>query len=147
MFKLFKQMIGIIFVILTLFTLSLTPSALADPSLPEPNPNGDYTQTSHTDWMVVDRDPSGLNCRMGSQPIEDIWSPDYPGFPAIHTWPVVATLEANETFEAQLNPVGLATTRDQAFKPWIYIEDRLNGQEANCFVRANQAFIQPVANP
>ncbi|MGB3404482.1 MAG: hypothetical protein WBA77_17485 [Microcoleaceae cyanobacterium] len=148
MLQKFKRIIGIVFVILTLFTLSVTPSAQADPSLPEPNNNGDYIeQTSHTSWTVVDRDPSGLNCRMGTQPIDEIWSPEYAGFPPINSWPVVTTLAANETFEAKISDAGFATTLDQDFKPWIYIADRLNNEAANCFVRANQAFVQPIPEP
>ncbi len=146
MFRQLKRMLGVTFVILALLTLSLTPSAFADPNMPKPNQNGDYIdQTSHTAWTVVGSDPNGLNCPMGTQPIEEIWSPDYPGFPPIENWPVVTTLESNEDFQAKLSYAGFATTLDQRFKPWIFIENRQNNAEANCFVRAHEDFVQPVA--
>jgi hypothetical protein len=148
MFKQLKRFLSLTFAILTLLAFGFTPSALAAPKLPQPNQNGDYIeQTSHVYWSVVDADPKGLNCRMGTEPIAEIWSPNYPGFPPIGDWPVVTTLQPQEVFQAELSYAGFATTLDQQFKPWIFINNRLDGTQANCFVRAHQDLVQPVAKP
>lgn len=148
MLKQLKQFFSLTFAILMLLAFGFTPSAFATSKLPQPNQNGDYIeQTSHVDWTVVDSDSDGLNCRMGTEPIEEIWSPNYPGFPTIGDWPVVTTLQPEEVFKAEISYAGFATTLDQQFKPWIFIKNRQDGTKAKCFVRANQDFVQPVAEP
>lgn len=147
MFKQLKRFLGLTFAILMLVACNFTAPASAASKLPQPNQNGDYMQTSHIYWTVVDSDPSGLNCHMGTEPIEDIWSPNYPGFPTIGDWPVVTTLQTQEVFKAELSYAGFATTLDQQFKPWIFIQNRLDGTAANCFVRARQDLVEPVAQP
>ena len=145
MSKQFKTLRQLLILVLGLVFLFGTTSVWAANSLPQPNEKGDYVSKSdHLYWQVVDPDPNGLNCRMGEAPIEAIWSPDNPGFPAIGSWPAVTTLKPDEVFKAQLSYSGFVATFDQELQPWIFIKKKQDGTPANCFVRANQTLIKPI---
>jgi hypothetical protein len=142
------RVIGLILMLIVGWVLTgLTAPVWAD-SLPKPDEMGDYVGNSkHVYWKVVDSDPQGLNCRMGEQAIERIWSPDNPGFPPIGSWPAVITLRENEVFEGQLSYGGFIFTFDDNRDPWIFIKNKSDGTPANCFVRANNLFVRPVEKP
>ncbi|BAI91037.1 hypothetical protein [Arthrospira platensis] len=125
-----------------------TAGVLADTSLPQPNDNGDYIGNSnHLYWQVVDPDPNGLNCRMGSESIKEVWNPEKSGFPRIINFPVVERLQTDEVFTGKLSYGGFIVTLDSDLKPWIYIEEKADATPANCFVRANDLFIKPIEKP
>ncbi|MGC9525444.1 MAG: hypothetical protein ACP5D7_07885 [Limnospira sp.] len=142
------RVVGLILILVVGSLFAGITAPVAADSLPKPNDKGDYIgNSSHAYWQVVDPDPQGLNCRMGEQSIKEIWSPDNPGFPPIGSWPVVSTLSENEVFEGQLSYGGFVFTFDQNRDPWIFIKNKSDGTPANCFVRANNLFVQPVEEP
>lgn len=146
MLKILSQITRLILVIFGLIWFGVTSPVLAENSLPQPNSTGNYSGTSnHLYWQVVDSDPNGLNCRMGELSIQKVWSPDVAGYPQIGTWPVVTTLDKDEVFQAQQTYAGFVFTLDQNLNPWIFIRNKGDGTPANCFVRSNTAFVQPIA--
>ena len=122
-------------------TQNLTPQ----PELPQPNERGEYQRTSHRYWQVVDSDPNGLNCRMGTHSIQEIENPGSKIDLNIGSWPVVGTLKQGEEFEIYLGPSGLGVLYDKQHQPWFFVEKSqgIDGP-ANCFVRAHSSFVQPV---
>lgn len=144
----FQTIRKLLILVLGLVFLLGTTSVWAANSLPEPNEKGDFVSKSdHLYWQVIDPDPNGLNCRMGEEPIEAIWSPDNPGFPAISTWPAVTTFKPDEIFKAQLSYSGFVATFDDQLQPWIFIKKKEDGTPANCFVRASRNLIKPIEEP
>lgn len=112
--------------------------------LPKTNEQGDYVgKSNHLDWQVVDPDPNGLNCRMGDRAIDEVWSPAA-GALDINSWPVKGTLKLNQQFQAGVSPGGFVITFDAQQNPWIYVESSEGEGTSDCFVRANEKFIQPV---
>lgn len=140
------RVLGLIIVLVAGLVFSVSNSTvLAVSSLPEPNDNGDYiSNSSHFYWQVTDPDPNGLNCRMGSESIEEVWNPENSSFPSIINFPVVETLQTDEIFTGKLSYGGFIFTLDSDMKPWIYIEKKADGTSANCFVRANDLFVKPI---
>ncbi|HEY9838792.1 MAG TPA: hypothetical protein V6D27_18055 [Vampirovibrionales bacterium] len=119
--------------------------AIATSVLPQTNAQGDYTgKSNHINWRVVDPDSNGLNCRMGDQPIDQVWNPSA-GALNIGSWPVTGTLPPDSTFQAALSPGGFVLTFDSNNQPWIFVESS-NGPEqtSNCFIRANTKYIEPL---
>ncbi|MCT7958627.1 hypothetical protein [Laspinema palackyanum] len=121
---------------------------IATSVLPQTNAQGDYTgKSNHINWRVVDPDPNGLNCRMGDQPIDQVWNPSA-GALNIGSWPVAGTLPPDSTFKAALSPGGFVLTFDANTQPWMFVESS-NGPEqtSNCFIRANSKYIEPIIPP
>jgi hypothetical protein len=146
MFKRVSLIRGLIGLVLGLILGLANSPVLAANSLPQPNDMGDYSgNLNHLYWQVVDPDPEGLNCRMGQFSIREVWSLDNSGYPEIGSWPVVTTLEKDDIFQAQRTYAGFVVTFDQNLNPWIFIKNKSDGTPANCFVRANTAFVQPIA--
>ena len=115
------------------------------PELPQPNERGEYQRTSHRYWQVVDSDPNGLNCRMGTHSIQEIEDPGSKVDLNIGSWPVVGTLKQGEEFEIYLGPSGLGVLYDKQHQPWFFVEKSEGiGGPRNCFVRARSSFVQPV---
>jgi hypothetical protein len=142
------RVFGLIFILVVGLVLTGLTAPVFAASLPQPDEVGDYIGNSnHVYWQVVDPDPQGLNCRMGEQSIEEIWNPDNPGFPPIGSWPAVTTLQENEVFEGKLSYGGFIFTFADNRDPWIFIKNKSDGTPANCFVRANHLFVQPVEEP
>lgn len=146
MFKKLSPIKNLILLILGLILLLGYPPVWAANSLPQPNDRGDYGgNLNHLYWRVVDPDPEGLNCRMGQFSIQEVWSLDNSGYPQIGSWPPVTTLKKGEVFQAQRTYAGFVVTFDENLNPWIFIRNKSDGTPANCFVRANSAFVQPIA--
>ena len=122
-----------------------TQNSTPQPELPQPNERGEYQRTSHRYWQVVDSDPNGLNCRMGTHSIQEIEDPGSKVDLNIGSWPVVGTLKQGEEFEIYLGPSGLGVLYDKQHQPWFFVEKSqgIDGP-ANCFVRAHSSFVQPV---
>ena len=122
-----------------------TQKSTSQVELPQPNERGEYQRTSHRYWQVVDSDPNGLNCRMGTHSIEEIENPGSKIDLNIGSWPVVGTLKQGEEFEIYLGPSGLGVLYDKQHQPWFFVEKSqgIDGP-ANCFVRAHSSFVQPV---
>jgi hypothetical protein len=127
---------------LALASLSFTISAQ---DLPRPNQYGDYTRTSHTNWVVVDRDPRGLNCRLHEDFPTDWFAPHaiYPRM-NVWTWNIVDRFVKGTHLLANISPAGFATMGDERNKPWLKVS--IGDNEEICFVRANSTFIKPVAH-
>ncbi|MDY7024518.1 MAG: hypothetical protein SWJ54_24740 [Cyanobacteriota bacterium] len=146
MFHIISAIRALMILVFGLILFSVSSPVFAENSLPQPDEMGDYrSQINHLYWQVVDPDPNGLNCRMGESSIQEVWNIDSPRYPEIGTWSVVTTLQTNEVFKAELTYGGFLATFDQNFNPWIFVEEKSDGTPANCFVRANNNFVQPIA--
>lgn len=113
-------------------------------ALPVADANGDYGRTNHQTWRVVDSDPGGLNCRWSAAMPTDWYSPSTQ-FPNQNfgRWQVVHTFSVETTLTANLAPAGFAVFYDEQQKPWLKVS--IGGNEQICLVRANAAYVQPIA--
>ncbi|GAB4386813.1 MAG: hypothetical protein Kow00121_54180 [Elainellaceae cyanobacterium] len=124
-----------------------TSSPIASPPT-EPllaaDPNGDYGRTDHQVWQVVDSDPNGLNCRWSASMPTDWYSPDAQ-FPNQNfgQWQVVRQFPEGTTLTANLAPAGFALLYDDQQKPWLKVS--IGENEQICLVRANAAYVRPIA--
>ncbi|MBL1177325.1 hypothetical protein [Pantanalinema sp. GBBB05] len=135
-----KQFLAITVFALVAFTA--TP-ALAQ-SLPVADSNGDFSRrTGHEKWIVVDRDPDGLNCRWSSEIPTEWYAPDaqYPRM-NIREWSVVRRFPYNTVLVANMTPAGMVTMFDEANKPWLKVT--IGDNDKICLVRANNSFIRPL---
>lgn len=130
-----------LFAIALLLLLSSASPAIATP---KPDKNGDYSgRTSHQNWLVVDPDPNGLNCRWHSAAPSDWYSPaaQLPKTP-IASWRIVRRFKKNTSLTANLAPAGFATMMDNRQKPWLKVS--IGPNEQICLVRANAQYIRPI---
>lgn len=124
-------------------------------AIPIANQQGDYPipvakarGNRQVNWVVVDSDPQGLNCRM-AQRFRSI-SVDGLDAPAelfeknkhnVSQWPVVAVFRRGQRLQAVTgNNANQIVITDTQGKPWLPV---LAGNR-NCFVRANSRFIKPI---
>ncbi|MEG4209921.1 hypothetical protein [Microcoleus sp. S13_B4] len=124
-------------------------------AIPVANQQGDYPVpparqrgNRQVNWVVVDSDSQGLNCRM-AQRFRSI-SVDALDAPAelfernkhnVSQWPVVTTFRRGKRLQAVTgNNANQIMIADSQGKPWLPIATA-NG---NCFVRANSRFIKPI---
>ncbi|NJK70211.1 MAG: hypothetical protein HC786_29775 [Richelia sp. CSU_2_1] len=124
-------------------------------AIPVANPQGDYPippprarGNRQVNWVVVDSDPKGLNCRM-AQRFRSI-SVDGIDAPAelfernkhnVSQWPVVTTFRRGQRLEAVTgNNANQIVITDTQGKPWLPVLT----DKGNCFVRANSRFIKPI---
>lgn len=124
-------------------------------ALPMPNTEGDYRipnmrGNAHRNWVVVDPDPNGLNCRMAKafQP----YSLDASNAPKelhqhhkhdISEWPVIVQFQQGQRLRATTGHLGQQIMLlDSSDRPWLPIS--LKATKNSCFVRANSQFIQPL---
>lgn len=103
---------------------------------------GDYQRATlaRTHWVVVDDDPSGLNCRM--TPSYDLYDYDRPN--DIYNWPVERTLAWGQRFYTLPSMAGDLFYDDRDL-PWLFV--RFNRDPDNpqgCFVRANRRYVEPL---
>lgn len=113
-------------------------------SLPVADIDGDYGRTNHRTWQVVDSDPNGLNCRWSALMPNDWYSPGTQ-FPNQNfgQWQMVRQFPRETTLTANLAPAGFAILYDEQQKPWLKVN--IGENEQICLVRANAAYIQPIA--
>ena len=124
-------------------------------ALPVANQQGDYTGllarqrgNRQVNWVVVDSDSQGLNCRMAQRfrsiSVDALDAPDELFAKNKHNvsqWPVVTTFRRGQRLEAVTgNNANQIMIADSQGKPWLPV---LTGK-ANCFVRANSRFVKPV---
>jgi hypothetical protein len=115
--------------------------------LPQPNNRGDYRRTPHRTWKVVDVDPNGLNCRMINMTYNELINPRNNIELDIVNWPIVGTLKQEQRFRINSGPAGFGVMYDTRNQPWIFVEQTLGNNAVNqCFVRANDQFVQPIAD-
>ncbi|MBD1884060.1 MULTISPECIES: hypothetical protein [Microcoleus] len=124
-------------------------------AIPVANKQGDYPVpparqrgNRQVNWLVVDSDSKGLNCRM-AQRFRSI-SVDGLDAPAelfernkhnVSQWPVVTTFRRGERLQAVTgNNANQIMIADSQGKPWLPIST----DKGNCFVRANSSFIKPI---
>src|SRR5919199_3328014 len=127
----------------------MTIPAIAQKALPTADRNGDYRgPISHQYWEVVERDPKGLNCRMGNQRIEQIEQMYYERKqPDIASMPVLGTLGKPAPFSAQQQDADQTVIWvDNKGKPWLFVANVYKAALGQCFVRANSQFVRPVGN-
>lgn len=113
-------------------------------SVPTPNDNGDYSSwTSHFDWIVIDPDAAGLNCRWSNAMPDDWYSPDakWPRL-NIREWSIVRQFPTNTHLIANGTPAGFVIIKDENNKPWLKVS--IGADDKICLVRANSSFIRPV---
>ena len=124
--------------------ISTTAVVSAQTALPQSDRNGDYSgRTSHRNWVVVDADASGLNCRWSSQMPRDWFAPDV-RLPALNVvnWGVVRQFRTGTILTSNTTPAGFATLTDSRGLPWLKVS--IGRNEQICLVRANRQFIRPV---
>jgi hypothetical protein len=124
-------------------------------ALPVANQQGDYPIATvrtrgnrQVNWVVVDSDAQGLNCRMAQRfrsiSVDSLNAPDELFVRNKHNvsqWAVVKTFRRGQRLEAVTgNNADQIMISDTQGKPWLPI-DTGNG---NCFVRANSRFIKPI---
>ena len=124
-------------------------------AIPVANKQGDYPVppvrqrgNRQVNWLVVDSDSKGLNCRM-AQRFRAI-SVDGLDAPAelfernkhnVSQWPVVIAFRRGERLQAVTgNNANQIMIADSQGKPWLPIST----DKGNCFVRANSSFIKPI---
>ncbi len=116
-----------------------------EPSIPQPNENGDYLRFQYTKWKVVEADPNGLNCRMSNKTYDELVDPRNNAKMDIGNWSVIGTLKQGQQFQVKLGPAGMGAVYDSKNKPWAFVEVTENASTNQCFVRANQKFVEPVS--
>lgn len=124
-------------------------------ALPVANGQGDYTGllarqrgNRQVNWVVVDSDSQGLNCRMAQKfrsiSVDALDAPDELFAKNKHNvsqWPVVTTFRRGEGLQAVTgNNANQIMIADSQGKPWLPIST----DKGNCFVRANSRFVKPV---
>jgi hypothetical protein len=124
-------------------------------ALPVANQQGDYTGllarqrgNRQVNWVVVDSDSQGLNCRMAQKfrsiSVDALDAPDELFAKNKHNvsqWPVVTTFRRGERLQAVTgNNANQIMIADSNGKPWLPIST----DKGNCFVRANSRFVKPV---
>ncbi|MEG4836855.1 hypothetical protein [Microcoleus sp. B9-D4] len=124
-------------------------------AVPVANKQGDYPVpparqrgNRQVNWVVVDSDSQGLNCRM-AQRFRSI-SVDGLDAPAelfernkhnVSQWPVVTAFRRGKRLQAVTgNNANQIMISDSHGKPWLPIST----DKGNCFVRANSRFIKPI---
>ncbi|MEG4485842.1 hypothetical protein [Microcoleus sp. D2_18a_B4] len=124
-------------------------------AVPVANKQGDYPVpparqrgNRQVNWVVVDSDSQGLNCRM-AQRFRSI-SVDGLDAPAelfernkhnVSQWAVVTAFRRGKRLQAVTgNNANQIMISDSQGKPWLPIST----QKGNCFVRANSRFIKPI---
>lgn len=124
-------------------------------AVPVADRQGDYTEllarrrgNRQVNWVVVDSDSQGLNCRM-AQRFRSI-SVDSLDAPAelfernkhnVSQWPVVTAFRRGKRLQAVTgNNANQIMIADSQGKPWMPIST----DKGNCFVRANSRFIKPI---
>lgn len=146
---------------LSLALALVTGSASLAAALPSSNRLGDYTNNSrgnrHIDWMVVDSDQQGLNCRLAStfQPrdrrddvINRLLNVSYKA--NVPAWQSVARFRRGERLKVETgNMAQQIIVFDNRNKPWFPVmlnesEVRQGATPRYCLIRANRQFIQPV---
>lgn len=111
---------------------------------PKPDKNGDYpARTSHRNWIVVDPDPNGLNCRWSSAIPTEWYSPSakFPTTP-VTSWRVVRRFKKNTAITANDTPAGFVMLPDQKKTPWLKVS--IGPKDQICLVRANAKFVRPI---
>ena len=120
---------------------------LASEGLPKADSNGDYSgRTSHKNWIVVDPDPEGVNCRWSETMPTSWYAPDTK-LPAltISQWSVVRRFikdTSSQNLTANAAPAGFVTINDESGKPWLKVS--IGSNDRICLVRANSKYVQPV---
>lgn len=124
-------------------------------ALPVANQQGDYTGllarrrgNRQVNWVVVDSDSQGLNCRMAQRfrsiSVDGLDAPDELFEKNKHNvsqWPVVTVFRRGQRLEAVTgNNANQIMIADSNGKPWLPIST----DKGNCFVRANSRFVKPI---
>lgn len=124
-------------------------------AVPVTNQQGDYAGmlvrargNRQVNWVVVDSDSQGLNCRMAQRfrsiSVDGLDAPDELFAKNKHNvsqWPVVTSFRRGQRLQAvtgnNANQIAIA---DIQGKPWLPVDT----EKGNCFVRANSRFIKPI---
>ncbi|MBD2482984.1 hypothetical protein [Planktothrix sp. FACHB-1365] len=149
------KLLKIILISVISLVLICTPSW----AIPQTNTNGDYILPAterrgirQINWIVTDKDPHGLNCRMLQQyqgiSMDSIDAPDIlykDNYHTITNWSVMTTFKTGTKLQAVTTQFGTnIVLRDKQNKPWIPVEIARNLNRGSCFVRANRQFIKPI---
>lgn len=137
----------------------LTVTASVALAIPTAGANGNYQlsqlrgKPGQTNWLVVDADPKGLNCRMAKQyrsfAMDGAETPANLYINSIHKiydWSIAGTFRKNDRIQAVTGNMGRnqIVLIDDRGMAWIPIVAPKNAQAKNCFVRANSRFIKPI---
>ncbi|KAM3106368.1 hypothetical protein ACKFKH_18950 [Phormidesmis sp. 146-20] len=147
-------------VILLTLAATIVGTQLAT-AVPVPDRQGDYpipksarsSSPGQSNWIVVDGDSKGLNCRMAKQfqsvtldgadaPAAIFLNNQY----AIADWPIRFTFKKGQRLQAVTGNMGRNQIMllDNRGKPWIPVSGQKGDRSINCFIRANSRFIKPL---
>lgn len=102
----------------------------AQDGLPKPDRKGDYYNGQWREWLVVDRDRQGLNCRSGP-------GANYRLIKKFYNSTKIYVYTQGDENDTMIQ-------RDRQGKPWLAVLPTGYQYENPCFVRANSSFIQPI---
>lgn len=121
------------------------PSVISQLPLPKPRSNGDYPRSPHQNWQTTPNS-QGVECRMlGNITYEQLGDPRNQRALNIEAWPIVGRFKPGQAFDIELGAAGFGVVYDTKRQPWIYVEKTDQaGAPSQCFIRANQRFIQPI---
>ncbi|AFY31170.1 hypothetical protein [Calothrix sp. PCC 7507] len=125
-------------ILLTIATsICVVPAVVfAQESLPQPDRKGDYYDGQWREWLVVDRDRKGLNCRSDANGNYSVIKKFYNSQKIyVNTQSYLLTGD-KENFSM--------IKRDRQGKPWLAVLPTGYQYEKPCFVRANSSFIKPI---
>jgi hypothetical protein len=142
--------------IVLITVISLVVISTPSLAIPKTNANGDYILPTgrngirQISWIVTDKDPKGLNCRMLRQyqgiSMDGIDAPEIlykDNYHTITNWSVMTTFKTGRKLEAVTTQFGNnIVLRDKQGKPWIPVES--SRSKGSCFVRANLQFIKAI---
>lgn len=151
------KLLKIVLIAVISLVLICTPSW----AIPKTNTNGDYilptgrNGSRQISWIVTDKDPQGLNCRMLRQyqgiSMDGIDAPAIlykDNYHTITNWSVMTTFKTGRKLEAVTTQFGNNfVLRDKQGKPWIPVESSRDRSKGSCFVRANLQFIKAIPDP
>ncbi|CAD5985284.1 hypothetical protein [Planktothrix agardhii] len=155
------KLLKIVLIAVISLVVICTPGWAIGPSLaiPKTNTNGDYILPAtnrrairHINWIVTDKDPQGLNCRMLRQyqgiSMDSIDAPEIlykDNYHTITNWSVMTTFKTGRKLQAVTTQLGTnIVLRDKQDKPWIPVKSSREQSKGSCFVRANLQFIKAI---
>lgn len=101
--------------------------------LPLPDAKGNYTDDIHQEWVVVDRDPAGLNARLhGHTDRQEFIAP-------VGSWPVVARFRYGTRLHSLHGNRGNLMRTDPDGSKWYNVTDG----HTKAWVRAHKDLIAP----
>jgi hypothetical protein len=121
---------------MTTYICAVPTVVFAQEGLPKPDRKGDYYNGRWSEWLVVDRDRKGLNCRSGA-------GANYSAIKKFYNSEKIYVNTQSYLLTGDKENFSMIQ-RDRQGKPWLAVLPTGYQYENPCFVRANSSFIQPI---